>query len=179
MSRSLRLGEFTLSSGERSTYYVDARCTTLCAEGLVLVGRVGLAALVARGWDASHVGGLTMGADPLAYSIAHESWSTPHPLDAFTVRKATKEHGTRQRVEGISPGARCVVVEDAMTTGSSALEAVVAVRREHAAEVLGVLALVDREQGGRDRLRSEAGLELLTIFSAEELLAASQSLPRA
>ena len=171
LERSIFLGEFTLSSGVRSTYYVDARRTTLSAEGQFLVGRVGLEALSTTGWGPSHVGGLTLGADPVAYAIAHASWEAGRPLDAFTVRKAAKEHGAGRRIEGGLPeDARCVVVEDTLTTGASALEAVRAVRA-HGAEVAGVLAVVDREEGGRQRLLDEAGVPLETLFTAGELLA--------
>ena len=91
-----------------------------------------------------------MGADPVAFAIAHRSWLDGHPLDAFSVRKKAKEHGTGQRIEGGLPeGAACLVIEDSMTTGSSALKAVAAIR-EHGAIVVGVLTLVDREEGGRD-----------------------------
>lgn len=172
LERSLFVGEFTLSSGASSTYYVDARRTTLSAEGQSLVGHVCLDMILWSAWNATHVGGLTMGADPVAYAVAHASWERGKPLDAFTVRRAPKEHGTGQRIEGGLPaGARCVVVEDAMTSGASALEAVSALRQEHF-EVIGVLTLVDREQGGRLRIE-QAGLPFLSVFTAAELLDAS------
>lgn len=169
VERSLFLGEFTLSSGARSTYYVDARRTTLSAEGQFLVGRVCLDALLESGWEVTHVGGLTMGADPVAYAIAHASWELGQPLDAFTVRKAAKSHGRGQRIEGGLPeGARCLVVEDSMTSGASALEAVSALREE-GFQVAGVLTLVDREEGGRLRVE-QAGLPFRAVFTAAELL---------
>ncbi len=169
VERSIRLGDFTLASGRRSTYYVDARRTTMSAEGQALVGRVCLAAIRERGWDATHVGGLTLGADPVAYAVAHASAVTGGPrLDAFTVRKRPKEHGTGQRIEGGLPeGARVVVVEDSMTTGGSALEAVGALE-DHGAVVAGVLCLVDREEGGRERI-AQSGLDLHAVFSGPEL----------
>ena len=170
--RSLFRGEFKLASGKTSTYYVDARRTTLLAEGQYLVGRVGFDALLQSGWDASHVGGLTMGADPVAYAIAHASWQAGRPLDAFTVRKTQKGHGTGERIAGGLPtDARCVVVEDATTTGGSALSAVEAVCA-HGADVLGVLSLIDREEGAAERLAQDAGLELIALFTASQLLAA-------
>jgi len=117
------------------------------------------------------VGGLTMGADPVAYAIAHRSWLDGRPVDAYSVRKKAKEHGTGQRIEGGLPdGASCLVIEDSMTTGSSALAAVAAVR-DHGAEVIGVLTLVDREEGGRALLEAE-GLTLLAVFTGAELLEA-------
>jgi orotate phosphoribosyltransferase len=170
VERSLFVGEFTLSSGARSTYYVDARRTTMCAEGQFLIGRVCLGALREQGWDATHVGGLTLGVDSIAYAVAHASWGEDGHLDAFTVRKTAKGHGTGQRIEGGLPsGARCVVVEDSMTSGGSALDAVRAVQ-EHGAIVVGVLTLVDREEGGRERILAESGLPVLALFTAAELL---------
>lgn len=176
VERSLKTGDFTLSSGARSSYYIDARRSTMSAEGQHLVGRVCWDALQAAGWRFSHVGGLTLGADPLSYAIAHRSWEEGHPTDAFTVRKAAKAHGTGERIEGGLPGdARVVVVEDAMTTGGSALEAARAVE-EHGATVTGVLTLVDREEGGRERLEAE-GYPFLAVFTARELLRTAEDPP--
>lgn len=173
MERSVRVGDFTLASGARSSYYVDARRTTMSAEGQVLVGSVAFALLRERGLDVTHVGGLTMGADPVAYAIAHRSWVEGAPIDAFSIRKKAKEHGTGQRVEGGVPrDARCLVVEDSMTTGSSALNAVEALR-EHGARVVAVFTVVDRMEGGRERL-AEHGLPLLSLFSGPELLEAAR-----
>lgn len=177
VERSVRIGEFTLSSGARSSYYVDARRTTMCAEGQALVGHVALDVLRRSGLEPSHVGGLTMGADPVAYAIAHRSWLDGPPLDAYSVRKKAKEHGTGQRIEGGLPqGARCLVIEDSMTTGSSALAAVAALR-EYGAEVAGVLTLVDREEGGRQQVEAE-GLTLLSVFTGKELLEAARARSR-
>ena len=175
VERSLFVGEFTLASGARSTYYVDARRTTMSAEGQFLMGRVCLEALQDNGWQATHVGGLTLGADPIAYAIANASWAAGSPLDAFTVRKTAKTHGTGQRIEGGLPkDARCVVVEDSMTSGGSALDAVQAIR-EHGATVVGVLTLVDRQEGGRERILTDAGLTVLAVFTAQELLDAAKA----
>lgn len=176
MERSLFVGEFTLSSGIRSTYYVDARRTTMSAEGQFLIGRVCLDALREHGWDVTHVGGLTLGADPISYAIAHASWGAQErPIDAFTVRKAPKTHGTGQRIEGGLPKeARCIVIEDSMTSGASALDAVRAVV-EHGASVAGVLTLVDRQEGGRERILEQSGLTVLSLFTAQELLEAARA----
>ena len=174
VERSVRVGDFTLASGARSSYYVDARRTTMCAEGQFLVGHVAFALLGQRGWNPTHVGGLTMGADPVAYAIAHRSWLEASPLDAFSVRKKAKEHGTGQRIEGGLPeGARCILVEDSMTTGSSALNAAEAIRA-HGAEIVGVFTLVDRQEGGVERLSAQ-GLPLLAAFTGAELLAGARS----
>lgn len=176
VDRSLALGEFTLASGAASSYYIDARRTTMSAEGQSLVGSVALEAVREAAPDADWIGGLTMGADPISYAVAHRSWLEGDPLDAFSVRKEAKEHGTGRRIEGgLPPHARVVVVEDSMTSGSSAMRAVDAVR-DHGARVLAVLTLVDREEGGGDLIR-DAGLPLVRLFTAHELLEAAEDAP--
>jgi orotate phosphoribosyltransferase len=168
LARSVRRGDFVLASGEHSSYYIDCRLTTMSAEGLTLVGHAGLAAIRDAGWDATAVGGLTLGADPVAYAIAGASFAAGPPIDAFTVRKEVKEHGTRRLIEGnLAPGARAVVVEDVITSGGSALRAIDAVERE-GGQVVGVLALVDREQGGRERIE-QRGLDVVAITTAQRL----------
>ncbi len=174
VERSVRLGDFTLASGARSSYYVDARRTTMSAEGQFLTGKVCSDLLDASGLDVTHVGGLTMGADPVAYAIARESWERGRPIDAFSVRKKPKEHGTGQRIEGGLPsGATCVVVEDSMTTGGSALDAIAAVEA-HGCRVAAVLTVVDREEGARSRLET-AGYPVLAAFTGAELLEAARA----
>lgn len=167
-TRSLRRGDFLLSSGARSSYYIDGRKTTMSGEGQRLIGRLGLRAIHDVGWHPGAVGGLTLGADPVAYAIAHAAEDAP--LDGFTVRKQPKQHGTGQRIEGgFEAGMDVVVVEDVMTSGASAMSAVDAVR-EAGGRVLGVFCVVDREEGGHTRLSGE-GLQLVALFTAAELLA--------
>ena len=174
LERSVRLGDITLSSGAKSPYYVDARRTTMTAEGQRLAGQVAYDLIEGAGWDVTHVGGLTLGADPVSYAIAHHSATRAHVLDAFTVRKKAKAHGTRQQIEGGLPSdARVVIVEDAVTSGASTVQAIEAVR-EHGARIAGVICLVDREEGGRARL-DELGLPLLAVFTGPELLAAARA----
>jgi orotate phosphoribosyltransferase len=168
--RSLTRGDFVLSSGRRSSYYIDARITTMSGKGQVLIGRTGLAALDEAGWKPSAVGGLTLGADPIAYAMAHAASLAGRELDAFTVRKQAKVHGTGKRIEGsFTPERPVVVIEDTITTGGSALDAVSAVLGE-GGSILGVLALVDREEGGRERIEGE-GHAVHALFTASELLA--------
>lgn len=168
LARSVQRGDFVLASGERSSYYIDCRLTTMSAEGFRLVGRAGLAAIRSAGWDPAVVGGLTLGADPVAYAIAAESFAAGPAIDAFTVRKEAKRHGIRRLIEGnFGPGARAVVVEDVITSGRSALTAIDAVQREGGV-VLGVLALVDREQGGRERIEAQ-GYSVVAITTAHRL----------
>ena len=169
--KSLQRGEFELSGGTRSGYYIDARPTTMSAAGQRLIGRLGLARIDEQGWNPAAVGGLTLGADPVAYAIAHASASAGRPIDAFTVRKEAKTHGTARLVEGnLSAGDEVVVVEDVMTSGKSALDAIRSVEAA-GARVLGVLAIVDREAGGARRL-ADAGHALTALFTARELLGA-------
>jgi orotate phosphoribosyltransferase len=174
VERSVRLGDFTLASGAKSDYYVDARTTTMCAEGQTLVGLVAYNAIRDAGLAPSHVGGLTMGADPVAYAIAHRSFLEGSPIDGFSVRKRAKEHGTGQRIEGGLPQkSTCLVVEDTITTGRSSMEAVSALR-EHGADILGVLCLVDRSDGA-ERFYEGQGLKLLSLFMGAELLKAARA----
>ena len=173
LERSVRFGNFTLSSGGSSTYYIDARRTTMSAEGQVLVGRVGYEIVSQSGLEPTHLGGLTMGADPISYAIAHRSHLEGHPLDGFSVRKEAKHHGTGNRVEGaLAPSSRCLVIEDTLTTGNRTLSAVEALR-EHGVTVVGVLALVDRSDNAEELFR-EIGLPLLSFFPVKELLEKNQ-----
>jgi orotate phosphoribosyltransferase len=166
--RSVRRGNFVLSSGKKSNYYIDARLTTMSGDGLKIVGQLGAAAIRDAGWDARAVGGLTLGADPVAYAIALASHDTGRPLDAFTVRKEPKTHGTGQVIEGcFAPGDRVVIVEDVLTTGASALRAAAAIRAA-GGHIAGVLAVVDREEGGAVAVTRE-GHPLRTLVSIRQL----------
>ena len=167
VDRSFRLGDFTLSSGRKSDFYIDCRTTTMHAEGQVLLGEVGLDAIEASGLTPDLVGGLTMGADPIAYAIAGESFRRGRPIHAFSVRKRAKRHGTGRQVEGcFESGARVVVVEDVITTGGSALQACEAVKAEQG-EVLMILAAVDRQEGGRETIE-QAGFRVESLFGVDE-----------
>jgi orotate phosphoribosyltransferase len=174
VKRSIRLGNFTLASGARSEYYIDARLTTMSAEGQVLVGRAAYEEIRSSGLEPSHVGGLTLGADPIAYAIAHRSALEGHSIDAFTVRKEPKAHGTGQQVEGgLAAGDRCLLVEDTMTTGRSTLQALKVVRN-HGVTVLGVLTIVNRSDTAAELYQGE-GLPLIALFTGEELLEAART----
>ena len=172
-ARSLRRGDFVLASGKHSSFYIDARLTTMSGEGLAVIGALGLERLTARGWTPRAVGGLTLGADPVAYALAAAARGRGLPLDAFTVRKQAKTHGTGKRIEGcFASGMPVVIVEDVITTGGSAHEAIVAVESE-GGQVLGVLAVVDREEGGRAVLE-QAGYAVEALMTASELLGKMQ-----
>ncbi len=169
-TQSAQRGSFILASGKESKLYIDARLTTMSPEGLPLIGALGLAALQNTGWIIDAIGGLTLGADPVTYAISYASAESPFPLRAFTVRKTAKTHGTGQRIEGpFRPGDRVVVIEDVITTGRSALTAVEAIQ-DAQGSVQGILALVEREEGGRQTLEA-AGLPVISLVTATEILA--------
>jgi orotate phosphoribosyltransferase len=173
VERSFRLGDFILSSGRKSDFYIDCRTTTMHAEGQVLLGEVGLDLILETGLSPDLVGGLTMGADPIAYAIAGESFRRGNPIHAFSVRKRAKRHGTGRQIEGcFESGARVVVVEDVITTGGSALQACEAVKAEQGT-VLMILAAVDRQEGGREAIE-QAGYRVESLFGVDEFRATLQ-----
>lgn len=168
-TRSAKRGTFTLASGRQSSLYIDARVTTMSPDGLAIIGPLGLDAIREAGWDADAVGGLTLGADPIACAISVASAASERPVRAFTVRKEAKAHGTGKLIEGpFRAGDRVVVIEDTITTGGSARKAVDAVRAA-GGTVLGVLALVDREEGGRESLEGD-GLRVVSLARASEIV---------
>lgn len=160
-------GEVTLSSGNQADYYVDMRRVTLDGQTAPVIGRV-MRKLVAD-WDFEAVGGLTLGADPVATSMLHAASAAGERLDAFVVRKSEKAHGLQRRIEG-SPveGRRVLAVEDTNTTGASVLTAV-QVLREAGAEVVGVAVIVDRDTGAKQRIE-EQGLVYRFAVSAHDLV---------
>ena len=191
---SFKLGDFTLASGAKSDYYIDCRVTTLHAEGGRLTGLVLYDLLRSRFPQAEAIGGLTMGADPLVSNTATASAQAladheeilalasemdldetpdeepPTLLHGFLVRKAEKTHGTGRRIEGfLKPGAKVVIVDDVCTTGGSTLEAIKATR-EAGMQVIAVLCLVDREQGGRANLEAALGpVPFVDLFTATDV----------
>ena len=173
-ARSAKRGSFTLSSGRQSSLYIDARITTMSPDGLALIGPLGLAAIHDAGWTADAVGGLTLGADPIACAISYASATSATPLRAFTVRKEPKSHGTGRLIEGpFRSGDRVVVIEDTITTGGSATKAINAVRNE-GGSVVGVLALVDRQEGGREALES-LSVPVVALVTASEIVRESDA----
>jgi len=165
--KSFCLGEFQLSSGGTSDYYIDCRVTTLDARGAQLVGEVFLDQIREQGWEADAIGGLTMGADPIVVAVAVTS-GTVH---GFLVRKAEKQHGTGQRIEGFrEKGARVVIVDDVCTTGSSTVQAIEAAR-DYGFEVVGVMCLVERQDAhGRPSVeKAAAPANFIAIFTATDV----------
>ena len=173
---SFRLGDFTLSSGAKSDYYIDCRTTTLDAEGGRLSGLVFAELIRQHAPQAEAVGGLTMGADPLVSNTASASawWQLLHPdtsaVHGFLVRKAMKTHGTGRQIEGyVRAGAPVVVVDDVCTTGGSTITAIEAVEAA-GMQVAAVLCLVDREQGGREAIQNAIGsAPFVAVFTAADV----------
>jgi len=166
-TKSFRLGEFKLSSGGTSDYYVDCRTTTLDARGSQFTGRVFLDEMQERGWGPQAVGGLTLGADPIVTATA----ATIGEIHGFLVRKADKQHGTGQRIEGFrEKGARVVIVDDVCTTGASTIQAIEAARK-FGFEIIGVMCLVEREEAkGRPKVeKAAAPADFVSIFTANDV----------
>ncbi len=171
LANAFRTGEFTLASGRKSNYYINGKMTTLEARGAYLVGRTFLAMLADDVPDA--VGGLTLGADPIVGAMIALAGLEDLPLKGFIVRKEAKGHGTQSLVEGsLTQGDRVVIVEDVVTTGGSSIQAIAAVKAI-GCDVRKVLAVVDREEGGREALK-ELGYPLEAVFTARELMAAAK-----
>jgi orotate phosphoribosyltransferase len=186
--QSFRLGQFKLSSGGSSDYYIDCRATTLHAEGARLAGRVMLDEIKHRGWSPQAIGGMTLGADPIVTGVSILSAQgvqtrfpartkdidrEPYWIHGFLVRKAEKGHGTGQRIEGFrEPGGRVVVVDDVCTTGASTVAAIEAVGAANMI-VIGVICLVEREEAkGRANVEKAAGkAPFVSIFKASEIRA--------
>ena len=166
--KSILMGDFTLSSGKKSKYYIDARLTSLDAEGLFLAGKIFLNEILDHP-EIKGVGGPTMGADPIVGSIITQSHVVGRNLYGFLVRKEEKKHGTAKLIEGnLKQGDKVIVVEDVITTGGSVIKAVDAVRKA-GANVNRVLAMVDREEGAEENFK-KLGIDYAPIFSISELL---------
>src|SRR5436305_7094547 len=165
--KSFRLGEFTLSSGAKSDYYIDCRTTTLDAKGARLTGQTFWEEIKARGWRPSAIGGLTMGADPIVVAVCVVSGE----VDGFLVRKTEKQHGTGQRIEGFrGKGSRVIIVDDVCTTGASTVQAIEAAR-DFGFEIVGVMCLVERQEArGRTSVeKASAPARFVAIFNADDV----------
>lgn len=157
-----------MASGKTSDIYIDVRLTSMSPEGLSTLGPLALSAIRNRGWHADSVGGMTLGADPVSYAISYASNFALPLIRAFTVRKEAKVHGTGKQIEGpFQDQDSVVIIEDVITTGTSALQAIDAVMKE-GGKILGVLAVVDREDGGKQRI-AERGFDVLSLVSLPEL----------
>ena len=171
--KSFRLGEFKLSSGGTSDYYIDCRLTTLDGRGALLTGQAVVQEIRKHGWLIDAIGGLTLGADPIVVATSVISAQQGQPIHGFLVRKAEKSHGTGQRIEGFrGKSARVVIVDDVCTTGASTVQAIEAAR-EHGFAIVGVMCLVDRQQdNGRENVeRAAAPAPFVALFTANDVRA--------
>ena len=163
---ALSIGEITLSSGKKSSYYIDCRRITLDPEGAYLVAKILLDMFHEEGIDA--VGGLTLGADPILGALAAVSFIEDKPISTFIVRKKSKKHGTKKAIEGsLKVGSKVAVVDDVATTGNSLMQVIDVVEKRDC-EVRKVVVIVDREEGAKKTI-SERGYALESIFSRREL----------
>jgi orotate phosphoribosyltransferase len=177
-TNSFRLGEFTLSSGIKSDYYIDCRTTTLHAVGAELTGRVFLDLFRQQGWQPRALGGLTMGADPIVVAAAILSAQAGTPIHGFLVRKSEKTHGMGRRIEGFQEkGARVVIVDDVCTTGGSTIQAIEAAR-QFGFNVIGAACLVEREEAGGRPVTEKAAAPapFISVFTSSEVKAAHVAL---
>jgi orotate phosphoribosyltransferase len=164
--RALQFGDFLLASGQRSTYYFDGKQVSLDSRGAYLMALLMLDLM--SDWETDAVGGMSIGADPITGAVCAVAGAQGRALAGVIVRKEPKARGTRRQVEGpIADGARIVIVEDAVTTGGSSIKAIEALRREVKAEIVGLVALVDRMEGGKENLGA-AGCEMRSIFTVRD-----------
>jgi orotate phosphoribosyltransferase len=164
--KSLLSGNFTLASGKPSGYFFDMKKTMFDPEGASLVGAL-IYDLVADDADCQAIGGLELGAVPIAVAVAMKSTEGKRPIDAFFVRKEVKDHGTAKLIDGnFAPGSTVIVLEDVTTTGGSAMKAVTAVRAQ-GGTVKKIVTIVDRLEGARENLKKE-GLELVSLFTNDD-----------
>lgn len=171
LSKSIRWGEFTLASGKTSDLYIDCRKTTLDVQGAWLIGRLGYAKMceALEGQSVDSIGGMTMGADPIALAVGMASAGESHPLKVFVVRKEPKGHGAAQQIEGnFEKGHKVVVVDDVITTGGSTLKAIDVIEA-NGGEVVLALVLVDRQEGGREAIEKR-GIKVCSLFERSSLI---------
>ena len=163
-------GDFTLASGAKSSEYVDGKLTTCFAHAMPLIGRVFLRKIRELNWEPRAVGGLTVGADPIAFAIARESLDMPPAINSFIVRKTPKEHGRHKFIEGVEDprGCQVVIIDDVCTKGGSTGQAIEKAQ-EAGMRVVGVVCLVDREQGAAEYLQRQFGYRLHHVFTLDEL----------
>jgi orotate phosphoribosyltransferase len=158
---------FKLVSGRMSNYYFNCKTVTLHPEGMYLIGN--LIFDLIENMDVKGVGGLTLGADPIAYAVAYTSFLKKKPMEAFVVRKTAKSHGTMQWIEGnVNKGDRVVIVDDVITTGKSTIEAINRAKEE-GLKIAKVIALIDRQEGGREAVEA-SGYKLDSIITREEVM---------
>jgi orotate phosphoribosyltransferase len=166
MAKAVKFGDFTLSSGQKSTYYINGKLLALHSEGLALMAEIILDKL--EGQNVQAVGGLTLGADPIIGAVIAMAHLRGLTLDGFIVRKEPKGHGTRSLIEGpVADGARVAIIEDVTTTGASAIKAIEAVK-PLGCQIIKIISLVDRKQGASEKF-AESKYAFDPIFTKDEL----------
>jgi len=167
--KSVQFGTFKLASGQTSDVYIDCKPTTYNAVAMPLIGRLFLRKIEEMAWFPDSVGGLTLGADPIAIAVARESLDRPPTVDCFVVRKERKSHGMQKLVEGLdsTKGRKVVIIDDVCTKGESTGWAIENARAE-GMEVLGAVCLIDREAGATELLRDKYGVQLASIFKLSD-----------
>ncbi len=178
LERTFKFSEkptFKLASGNMSSYYFNCKPTTLNPEGMYLVGALMYDLIRSRkSWKVKGIGGLTLGADPISNAIAYTSYRKDDPLESFVVRKEPKKHGTMLWVEGnVTKGDKVIIVEDVVTTGGSTIKAIDRAKK-CGLKVLGVVVLIDRQEGGREAIRKK-GVPVQVLFTREEIMAAHKA----
>lgn len=168
-TKSVQFGTFKLTSGQTSDVYVDCKPTTYNPKAMPLVGRLFLRKMEEKMWFPDAVGGLTMGADPIAFAVARESIDRLPPIDCFVVRKERKPHGMQKLVEGLdsTEGRKVVIIDDVCTKGESTATAI-RNAKSVGMEILGAICLIDREAGASELLRNDFGVELASIFKLSD-----------
>ncbi|MBM4135401.1 MAG: orotate phosphoribosyltransferase [Nitrospira sp.] len=158
---------FRLVSGRMSNYYFNCKAVTLYPEGMYLIGNIIFDFI--KDLDVRGIGGLTLGADPIAYAVAYTSYLKGKPIEAFVVRKTAKSHGTMQWIEGnVKKGDRVVIVDDVITTGKSTIEAI-NMAKEEGLDIIKVIALIDRQEGGREAIEA-LGYKLDSIITRDDVM---------
>jgi orotate phosphoribosyltransferase len=178
LERTFRFSEkpvFKLASGKKSSYYFNCKPTTLNPEGMYLIGSLMYDLIKSRkSWKVKGIGGLTLGADPISNAIAHTSYFKGDPLESFVVRKEPKKHGTMMWVEGnVCKGDKVIIVEDVVTTGSSTIKAIDRARK-CGLKVLGVVVLIDRQEGGRETIEAK-GVHVKVLLTKKDIFQAHKS----
>ena len=175
-TKALAFGDFTLASGKKSDHFFNCKTVTRTPEGMHLIGHLLFNLIQEQCPDADSIGGLTMGADPICDAVTFVSYDTQQPIEALIVRKETKDHGTKRQIEGNVGAVRnLVVIDDVVTTAGSTIKAIEAFQSESHLNIVSVIALVDRNEGGREALK-ELGFDLLALFNKQELMDYGRSL---
>jgi orotate phosphoribosyltransferase len=175
-TKALAFGDFTLASGKKSDHFFNCKTVTRTPEGMYLIGNLLFDLIQEQCPEADGIGGLTMGADPICDAVTFVSYERQHPIESLIVRKETKDHGTKRQIEGnVTAVTNLVVIDDVVTTAGSTIKAIESFQTEPALNIVSVMALVDRAEGGREALK-EMDFDLYALYSKQELMDYAKSL---